>query len=276
MKPRLLALLLLLLPAIAAAQPPDPAGQLPQNPGQACRIAVQAAERTSRLPPQLLTAISLVESGRVDPASGRVVAWPWTINAGGIGFFYDTKAQAVAAARAMHAAGVASIDVGCVQISLLFHPDAFASLEQAFDPAANAAFGAVFLAGLYHQFGTWPAATAAYHSQTPELGAPYAELVMARWPLAAKFPAPLPAPTKVADRKPADHAPDDSVYTPQFRARLQQQRHEEALLRARYAAQVAAPKPAAPVPAIRLHPATAALWLAGTTPHPRPDELSSR
>ena len=87
--------------------------------------------------------------------------------------FYETKADAVAAVRAMQARGVQSIDVGCGQINLMHHPDAFASLEQAFDPQANAAYAARFLKELFAQTGDWSKAAAMYHSATPELGADY-------------------------------------------------------------------------------------------------------
>ena len=71
-----------------------------------------------------------------------------------------------------------------MQINLLQHPDAFSSLEQAFDPSANVAYGAQFLAALYHPSGTWPEAIAAYHSQTPKIGADYWGRVLAHWALA--------------------------------------------------------------------------------------------
>ena len=97
------------------------------------------------MPAHLLAAISRVESGRRDPATGAVHPWPWSVNAEGQGASYDTKAEAVAAVRAMQANGVRSIDVGCGQINLMYHPDAFPSLELAFDPQANAAYAAKFL-----------------------------------------------------------------------------------------------------------------------------------
>ena len=104
------------------------------------------------------------------------------MNAEGQGFFYESKAEAVAAVRAMQAQGVRSIDVGCMQINLMYHPDAFPSLETAFDPQANAAYAARFLKELFAQTGDWPKAAAAYHSATPELGADYQRKVMAVWP----------------------------------------------------------------------------------------------
>jgi len=142
-------------------------------PGSLCRAGIIAAERAAALPPQLLSAIGRVESGRRDPVSGAMAPWPWTINAEGQGSFYDTKAQAIAAAQALQARGVRSIDVGCMQINLMHHPDAFASLDQAFDPSANAAYAARFLTNLHAQTNDWSRAAARYHSATPELGAAY-------------------------------------------------------------------------------------------------------
>ncbi len=82
--------------------------------------------------------------------------WPWTIDADGVGQFFATKAQAVAAVAALQAQGVRSIDVGCMQVNLMHHPDAFASLDQAFDPAANSAFAVRFLNALYRRTESWP------------------------------------------------------------------------------------------------------------------------
>jgi hypothetical protein len=74
---------------------------------------------------------------------------------------------------------MASVDVGCFQINLLQHPAAFASLEEAFDPSANAAYAARFLLSLRDRTGSWENAIAAYHSATPELGNAYRDNVLA-------------------------------------------------------------------------------------------------
>jgi len=55
--------------------------------GLLCRSAVDAAERASGIPAHLLAAISRVESGRRDPATGAVHPWPWSVNAEGQGVF---------------------------------------------------------------------------------------------------------------------------------------------------------------------------------------------
>ena len=165
--------------AVVHAEPTQVLGQLP---GLMCRPAIAAAEKAAAIPPQLMAAIGRVESGRLDPASGRMQPWPWTINAEGQGSYYDTKAQAIAAVRALQARGVRSIDIGCMQVNLMHHPTAFASLEEAFDPAANAAYAARLLNQLRAQGGDWPHATALYHSATPDLAAAYQRSVMAVWP----------------------------------------------------------------------------------------------
>jgi hypothetical protein len=81
----------------------------------------------------------------------------------------------------LQAQGVRSIDVGCMQINLLHHPDAFASLDEAFDPAANAAYAVRFLKALYNQSRDWPTAVATYHSNTPDIAADYQRRVLAVW-----------------------------------------------------------------------------------------------
>ena len=175
MRPLLLALVLPLL-AFAAA----PARAISPQAGL-CRAAVAGAEQALRIPDALLSAISKVESGRADADTGTMQAWPWTINAEGVGHFYESKAEAIAAAQAMQARGIRSMDVGCLQVNLSYHPNAFASLDQAFDPQANALYAARFLTELFQQQGSWPHAAAAYHSQSPGLGADYQRKVLDVW-----------------------------------------------------------------------------------------------
>ncbi len=146
-----------------------------------CEAAGAEAERAWQLPPGLLAAIGRTESGRYDPATGKVAAWPWTINAAGVGRYFDGSATAVAAVRDLQMQGVRLIDVGCFQIDLFYHPDAFTTLEDAFDARNNANYAARFLSELYGRTGSWEAAVADYHSAVPEEGGPYRTRVMADW-----------------------------------------------------------------------------------------------
>ena len=145
-----------------------------------------------------MAAIGRVESGRYDRASNRTHPWPWTINAAGEPGVFEDKASAIAAVRAKQAAGVQSIDIGCMQVNLLHHPDAFASLEQAFDPLANATYAARFLKELHAQTNDWTSATARYHSATPERGNAYQQKVAAAWSEERSQPAATPNPGAIA------------------------------------------------------------------------------
>jgi hypothetical protein len=151
------------------------------GPSLECRQAVSLVERAAGVPSYLMSAIARIESGRPD-GQGGVHPWPWTINVEGAGYTYDSKAEAIAAVRAFQAKGARSIDVGCMQVNLMFHPTAFASLDEAFDPMANARYAAKFLTDLYAQTQDWTKATALYHSATPALGSDYQRKVFAVLP----------------------------------------------------------------------------------------------
>ena len=188
----LLAALLAPFPVLADVNPLMNAGV-----NQVCRQAISAAERAHGIPSHLLAAIARVESGRRDEASGSFNPWPWTINADGQGSFYDNKPQAVVAALAMRPHVARSIDVGCMQISLTMHPDAFPDMMTAFDPASNADYGARFLVQLYGKTNSWPKAVEMYHSATPDIGQDYGRRVYAVLPeeeKVASVSAPLGGP----------------------------------------------------------------------------------
>lgn len=168
-------MLLLIMPVILSP------GTARAEPGLLCRAAIQAAEREAGIPAHLLTAIGRVESGRRDPETGAFHPWPWTINAEGRGQFFATKAAAIAEVQALQARGMRSIDIGCMQVNLRHHPEAFANLEAAFDPQTNARYAARFLTDLHGRTGDWTRAAAGYHSMTPQHAEPYRERVLAAW-----------------------------------------------------------------------------------------------
>ncbi len=143
-----------------------------------CSTAIAAAEARHGLPPGLLGAIARTESGRPIASFGDVRAWPWSIDADGQGLFFDSKDAAVAWARQGLARGVKLMDVGCMQVNLQMHPEAFRSIEDAFDPQANAEFAARYLRQLQAEAGgDWNVAVGLYHSHTPELAAAYRDRV---------------------------------------------------------------------------------------------------
>jgi len=101
-------------------------------------------EREQGIPAHLLAAISSIETGRYHSGLGLALPWPWTINVDGKGYFFDTKAEAIAQTRRFMRGGHQSIDVGCMQVNLKHHAHAFASLDDAFDPEKNVGYAAKF------------------------------------------------------------------------------------------------------------------------------------
>lgn len=140
---------------------------LGHNPWTMCAKATNRVERDEGVPRQLLRAISKAESGRFHKGKQVVMAWPWTVMAEGRGRYLETKAEAIAEVESLRARGVKNIDVGCMQVNLQYHPRAFASLADAFDPLTNVAYAASFLKTLAAEQGSWAKAAAYYHSQNP-------------------------------------------------------------------------------------------------------------
>lgn len=133
-----------------------------------CMDATQKFEKKYHIKKHLLTTISSVETGRWNKARKQNLAWPWTVNAQGKGTFFATKAEAVREVKRLQKAGVKSIDVGCMQINLAYHPEAFSNVEEAFDPQKNVEYSAKFLKNLYdNRDKDWIKAAMAYHSSVP-------------------------------------------------------------------------------------------------------------
>lgn len=167
-----------------------PGGPARADPADLCDRAAADAARATGVPLAVLQAIALTETGR--NRGGRLRPWPWAINQGGPGHWFDSRAAAEAHVRALIAEGRRNIDIGCFQINLRWHGHAFATPEAMFDPAANAHYAAQFLSGLAAELGSWEAAAGAYHSRTPELAERYGARF--RRHLAALQGGPLPMP----------------------------------------------------------------------------------
>ena len=133
-------------------------GAWAQAPGGVCATGIAAAAARHGVPHDLMLAIGTVESG----------LRPWVINAEGQGYGFDSAGEAIAAVEALRAAGIESIDVGCMQINLYWHPDAFDTLAAAFSPALNADYAARFLDRLHDDVGSWTLAAMRYHSGDPQ------------------------------------------------------------------------------------------------------------
>lgn len=162
--------------ALATAAP-----VVPLDAWRVCSQAIATTEQMQEIPRHLLSAIALAESGRKHPSSRKRVPWPWTVMAEGQGRYLATKQVAVDEVLQLQARGVDNIDVGCMQVNLYHHPNAFASLDEAFDPASNVAYAGRFLRSLFADTGAWEEAAGRYHSATPVLKESYRDKVVQIW-----------------------------------------------------------------------------------------------
>jgi soluble lytic murein transglycosylase-like protein len=167
--------------AVTAATTLSPARPAVANPADICGALARETERAEGIPPGLVHAVALAESGRWLAGRGHSQAWPWTVTAGSDSFYLPTKQDALRKVRELRAAGRSNIDVGCMQVNLGYHGEAFASLDEALEPASNIAYGARFLKRLRLQTRSWVRATARYHSSDPDRGDAYRNKVYRLW-----------------------------------------------------------------------------------------------
>jgi hypothetical protein len=149
--------------------------------GDVCARLARDAERIQGIPPGLVYAVALAESGRWLSELQQSRPWPWTVTASTDSFYLNSKEAALAKVRELQAAGRTNIDVGCMQVNLGYHGEAFGSLEDALDPASNVAYAAQFLKRLRQETRSWARATERYHSSDPERGRYYRSKVYRLW-----------------------------------------------------------------------------------------------
>lgn len=187
------AAIILLVAALAVAGPAEATRPAAPAEPALCVEAARVAARRHGIPERVMQAITLVETRRA--VDGVARPWPWTLNIEGEGVWFESRAAALARARAEIAAGRRSIDLGCFQLNWRWHGQNFAGPDEMLEPARAADYAARFLAGLYAETGDWMRAAGRYHSRTPENAARYRGLIGRA--LARLGPAPeppLPAP----------------------------------------------------------------------------------
>lgn len=136
-----------------------------------CDAAAHIAASQSNVPISILLSITRTETGRAK--NGKLQPWPWTVNMEGKGVWFDTEDEARSYVYRHFKRGARSFDVGCFQINYKWHGEAFSSIDEMFDPVANAHYAARFLSSLFDEFGDWTKAAGAYHSRTPEFADKY-------------------------------------------------------------------------------------------------------
>lgn len=131
-----------------------------------CVREILQAQVRYNIPSNILLGIGLQEAGtRVNK---QLTVWPWAINAEGKGRLHNTKASAMTWVAQQLNNGMRSIDIGCMQVNLRWHPNAFSSLAAGFDPKINVDYAARLLRKHYKVTGNWRIAAGRYHSKTSE------------------------------------------------------------------------------------------------------------
>jgi hypothetical protein len=138
-----------------------------------CEEASEFAASRVGVPVDILRALTRTETGR--NSGGSFQPWPWTVNMEGEGAWFATMSEALDFATKNFDRGARSFDIGCFQINYKWHGDAFASIEDMFDPRHNALYAAQFMLELYSELGSWSEAAGAYHSRTPEFASGYSD-----------------------------------------------------------------------------------------------------
>ncbi|SHM64979.1 hypothetical protein SAMN05216593_102145 [Pseudomonas asturiensis] len=142
-----LALMLTML-AVQADELPPPAYQL--------------AAHDANIPPTVLFAITLQESGI--HVRGRLLPWPWTLNIAGTPYRFATRQAACnALLKALARHDAKRVDVGLGQTNLGSHEQRFSSPCEALDPYRNLAVTAALLHEHHAATGNWVSAAGRYH-----------------------------------------------------------------------------------------------------------------
>jgi hypothetical protein len=133
------------------------------------------------IPPTLLYAIALQESGRKEEGTGAFKPWPWSLNVGGKPHYYANMEEAWNALNTLFQDPPRNIDIGLVQVSWPVNSHVIHDPFLALEPTINLAIGAQILRECFDRLGDWWAAVGCYHSPTPKRAAAYRDRVQNRW-----------------------------------------------------------------------------------------------
>jgi len=134
-------------------------------PAMLCDAAAQYAASKTGVPLSILRAVTLAETGRTSGADRQFAAWPWAIQSGNRGDWFSDADAALSHVKGLMAQGISNLDIGCFQLNLRWHGEAFGSLQDMISPQQNALYAAQFLQALYAETGDWRSAVGRYHSR---------------------------------------------------------------------------------------------------------------
>lgn len=146
-----LSVLLLTSPAVQARP------MVTSAPDADCLAPIVRAEKDYKLPPGLLLAVALVESG------GGGVPQPHILNVGGRVYFPKSEADAARHLRDAQGKVRGKVMAGCMQLSLSHHKGGFTPIEKIVNPEANVRYAAKLLLRLRAATGSWAGAVGQYN-----------------------------------------------------------------------------------------------------------------
>ena len=169
MRRTLLMLLFSALPAVALGTPNVPP-------------AYRAIATAQGVPPALLYAVALTESGRALPNTTELRPWPWSVNFGGRGQYFESRQAARQAIETYLASGQRSVDIGLMQISWRYHQANLGTVWRALDPHHNVVEAARILNACRDRHTDWWSSVGCYHAPSdPQRAARYQARVRAHW-----------------------------------------------------------------------------------------------
>ena len=143
-----------------------------------CNFYTEKFGKKFNLPTNLLTSISLVESG-IKKENKNFSSWPWTLNVEDKPIYFDTKEDVINHLEQNR--DKKSIDVGCMQINTKYHMNNFDSFAQMIELEENVRYAAIFLAKLFKRHKSWNKAISRYHSSNPNKQRKYLKKVYSFW-----------------------------------------------------------------------------------------------
>lgn len=123
-------------------------------------VAYQIISDAYRVPPDILYAVALTESGRL--YRGTHLPWPWALNIDGRSIYCRSQEEALARIEQALVLKKA-VDVGVMQISWRWHWYRFASAAQMLTPIHNLKVGAAILREQFEITSQWWVAVGRYH-----------------------------------------------------------------------------------------------------------------
>ncbi len=119
-----------------------------------------------RIPPGILYSIAMVESQTLI-AAGKARPWPWTLNTSGTPHRFSSSTETVRAIKKLRESGVRNIDVGLMQVNMIYHGHRFSSYSEHVNPYNNIDVAASILVAEKKECGDWWCAVGRYHSRKP-------------------------------------------------------------------------------------------------------------